>query len=147
VPEHVVEYTRVEAAVYLARYGEQFCVGEPSAQRVNVDEVASCGAIEQSDDLAAGEFVRRKCRSSDARARGSPRRRVQREIDKQVLGSVDEQWAGARIGPNARANLLGPNFGLIRSVSLWFGANAARDARSAAALVSCDGWCARSRRR
>jgi hypothetical protein len=91
VPEHVGEHAYVEAAVNLACQVEQFRLGEPSAQRVNVDEVASRGAIEQGDDLAAGEVIRCGRRSSDARTRGAPRGGVQGEIDEQVLGSVVEQ--------------------------------------------------------
>jgi hypothetical protein len=69
---------------------EQCDLGEPSAQRVDIDEVASRGTVEQGDDLASGEFVRRERRSSDARARRATWCGVQGEIDEQVLGSVDE---------------------------------------------------------
>jgi hypothetical protein len=54
---------------------EQLCVGESTAQRVNVDEVASSGAIEEGDDLAASEVVRCERRYGCTRGLGGAQER------------------------------------------------------------------------
>jgi hypothetical protein len=79
VPEHVGEHAYVEAAVHVAYQREHFLFAKVGPTRV--DEVASRAAIEQGDDLAAGELVRCERRFGDARARLSPRCGVQDEID------------------------------------------------------------------
>jgi hypothetical protein len=89
--EHRAEDGRVEAGVDLRCAFDHEADAVAARKDEDVSEVAGFGAVEEGEQLAAGEFFQAERGPGDAGCRGQVRRGVKCEVEEEILVAGDDE--------------------------------------------------------